>query len=104
MALQIARDIASAIRSASFYTIMVDECPDVANQEQLVLCLRWVDNALEVHEDFIGMYHMENVSADTIVAVIKDCLLRLNLNLNRCRGQCYDGAGAMAGCKRGVST
>ena len=25
------------------------------------------------------------------------------MNLNRCRGQCYDGAGAMAGAHKGVA-
>ena len=28
----------------------------------------------------------------------------MNLNLNRCRGQCYDGAAAMAGAHKGVAT
>ena len=68
------------------------------------LCFCWVNDYLEVHEDFIGLYHILNASADTIVAVIKDTLIRMNLNLNRCRGQCYDGAGAMAGAHKGVAT
>ena len=29
-------------------------------------------------------------------------MLRLNLQLSRCRGQCYDGGSNMAGCKSGV--
>lgn len=28
----------------------------------------------------------------------------MNLNINRCRGQCYDGASAMAGSRNGVAT
>ena len=28
----------------------------------------------------------------------------MNLQLNRCRGQCFDGAANMAGCKNGVAT
>ena len=34
-----------------------------------------------------------------LVAVLKDILLRLNLSLSSCRGQCYDGAANMAGCR-----
>lgn len=103
LSLRIVRGITDDIQKAKFFTIMIDECTDVSNHEQLVLCLRWVHEDLEVHEDFIGLYHVPNTCSETLVASIKDCLLRMNLNLNRCRGQCYDGASAMAGSKNGVA-
>ena len=34
---------------------------------------------------------------------IRDVLTRMNPSLNRCRGQCYDGASNMAGKKSGVA-
>ena len=34
---------------------------------------------------------------------IQDILLRLSLQMSSCRGQCYDGAGSMAGCRTGVA-
>ena len=40
MALQVLREIAREIRSAEFYSIMVDETSDVSNIEQLVMCIR----------------------------------------------------------------
>ena len=61
------------------------------NKEELVLCFRWVDDNLEVHDEFIGLYQISNTSVDTIVAVVKDTLIRMNLNLSRCRGQYYKG-------------
>ena len=83
---------------------MCDECTDVNNKEQLVLCLRWVeDDKLEVHEDFIGMYVVPNIAADILFSTIKDVLIRLNLSFTRCRGQCYDGANNMRGAKNGMS-
>ena len=100
IALQILRNIAADLQNASFFTIMADECTDSANKEELVLCFHWVDDHLEVHEEFVGLYQISNTSADTIVAVIKDTLIRMNF---RCRGQCYDGAGAMAGVHKGVA-
>ena len=48
------------------------------------------------------MYHCHNIKADTIVSVVKDVLLRFNLDFSRCRGQCYDGASNMAGSRNGV--
>ena len=32
------------------------------------------------------------ISAETMVNAIKDTLVRLQLSLDNCRGQCYDGA------------
>ena len=103
MVLGVLREIAKNIQNAVIYTIMVDESADVSNKEQLVFCIRWVDDELVVHEDFIGMHPMQGTGADQIVFIIKDILLRMNLRLEDARGQCYDGAAAMAGAKTGVA-
>lgn len=66
--------------------------------------LRWVDNELQVHEEFIGLYEVSTIEASSLVAVIKDCLLRLNISLAKVRGQCYDGASNMSGLRHGVAT
>ena len=104
MALSTLRKIASELSQSQFFCIMSDECTDASNREQLVICIRWVDSNLEVHEEFIGLYKVENIQADTIVAAIKDALIRLNLALSKCRGQCYDGASTMKEAKSGVAT
>ncbi|XP_071480941.1 zinc finger MYM-type protein 1-like [Diadema antillarum] len=103
MALQVLRDVASSIRNGLFFTILADECSDVANKEQLTICIRWIDLSLEPHEDFIGFYEIPSIKADTIVAAIKDAILRMNLTLSNCRGHCYDAGGPMAGSRRGVA-
>ena len=43
---------------------------DSANKEQLVICLRWVDHKLEVQEDFIGLYNIPDISANTIFSTL----------------------------------
>ena len=48
------------------------------------------------------MHPMKGTGADQIVFLIKDILLRMNLSLQDSRGQCYDGAAAMAGAKLGL--
>ena len=83
---------------------MCDEGTDCSNSEQLSFNIRSVDDDLEVHEDFLGFYEVGNIKSDTIVAVIKDSLLRFNLSLDSCRGQIYDGASNMLGKKSGVAT
>ena len=42
MAVHILRKISIHLQSTSFYTVMLDETMDVANVEQVVVCLRWV--------------------------------------------------------------
>lgn len=71
MALYIQRDIAENIQNTEFYSIMGDESADVANHEQLVICIRWVDDEFEIHEEFIGMHPLDGMSANVIVHVIK---------------------------------
>ena len=103
MALKVTRDVAECLHNSDFFTIMVDETTDSSNREQVVICFRWVDNSCEVHEEFVGLYLVSSIDAATLVQVIKDVLLRMNLSLNKARGQCYDGAAAMAGCRSGVA-
>ena len=82
---------------------MLDETTDKSIKEQAVFLLRWVDEALEVHKEFIGLYSTSCTTAEALVSIIKDTLLRMNLKLEQCRGQCYDGASAMSGMKNGAA-
>ena len=72
---------------------------DSSNSKQLKNFLRWVDNQLTAHEEFIGLYSVDRTDAATLVHIIKDTLIRLNLKLEHCRGQCYDGAANMFGIR-----
>ena len=102
MALTIQREIKNEV-SGKWYTIMVDETTDISNTEQMVFCLRYVDDCLEVNEEFIGLQSLESTTAEVIISFIKDILLRMDLRIENCRGQCYDGASTMAGHKSGVA-
>ena len=83
---------------------MVDETTDVSNIEQVVICLRWVNENFEIQEEFVGLYEVASIGAENIYAAITDVFLRLNLPISKVRGQCYDGAAAMSGSKSGVVT
>ncbi|CAH3043831.1 unnamed protein product, partial [Porites lobata] len=56
LALGVLREISENIQNAKFFTIMADETADVSIKEQLVVCIRWVDDKFVIHEDFIGMW------------------------------------------------
>ena len=71
---------------------------NVSNKEQFTVCLKWVDENLVDHKDVLGLY---NVGTDSLVKAILDVVVcTAGLSLNKCRGQCYDGASNMSGSKR----
>ena len=89
------RRIAANINEAGYFALESDEVTDSSNKEQVIVCLRWVDSKFEPHEDFIGLHFVDDITAKTIVSVLKDTILRMNLKMSMCRAQCYDGASNM---------
>ena len=45
----------------------------------------------------------ERIDAETIKSVILDILVRMNLAMQKCAGETYDGCSTMARCKGGVA-
>ena len=80
MALCILCDVGASIKDSSWYTVMADECTDVSNKEQFIICIRWVDADLLDHEDIIGLYAVDAINAGTLVTTTDDVFLRLGLN------------------------
>ena len=65
--------------------------------------MRRVAEDFEVYEEFLGLYSVSSIDAATLLSVIKDIMLRLNLPLNKLRGQCYDGCSTMSGIRSGLA-
>ena len=101
MSLQIIHEITSQI--SPYFTVMIDQATDLANIEQVVLVIRSVNDNLTVTEDLIGLYKTESIESSSLVSIIKDDLLRMNLKLKYCRAQCYDGGNNMTGVRNGVA-
>jgi hypothetical protein len=104
MAHHVLRKITRKIQEAQFFSIICDEVTDQSRQHQLGISARWVDSHFVVHEDFLELCLIPKGDADTLTKLITDSLLRLQLPIKQCRGQCYDGAAVMAGHVTGVST
>jgi hypothetical protein len=58
--------------------LLADETTDASNRQQLVVCIRWIDDGLQAHEDFIGLYKIDNTKASTPAESIKDVVVGLN--------------------------
>ena len=98
MAQQILHHIAQQIQTSVFFSVMID---DSSNKEQVVLAFRWFGEDLVAHED---LYLTDSITSAALVAIIEDNILRINIKLEHCHGQCYDGASTMSGAKNGVAT
>ena len=56
-----------------------------------------------MHKDFIGFCQIPDISSNAIESVLQDALIRLQLSLDECRGQCYGSSTNML-VKIGVAT
>lgn len=52
----------------------------------VVKVLWWVDDELNVHKEFMGLYEVPSIEASSLVFVIKNTLLRMNLSLAKAHG------------------
>eukprot|EP00731_Ephydatia_muelleri_P036880 Em0344g3a len=71
--------------------------------EQLTLVLRWVSDDFTVSEEFVGLYYLSVIDAQSIVDAINNAFLRFQIPFTKLRGQCYDGCSTMAGARAGVA-
>ena len=69
------------VKNSNFYSIMCGEYTGISNKEQLLICVCWVHDNLEAHEDFLGFYQITIIKSDTAVSTIRDALIRFKLPL-----------------------
>ena len=97
MSHEVTLKIMEKIKTSGFYAIIADEASDSFRKEQFSFSLRTVGNDLTIEENFLGFYETSDTESETLYKVIKDIFLRLQLNISKLRGQCYDGASNMSG-------
>lgn len=73
-----------------------DEVTDVNNWGQLGIVLHYIEDGQAI-ERLAGFVALEQVRDSDIFQAIKCLLAELGVDIKLCRGQGYDGAGAMAG-------
>jgi hypothetical protein len=100
----ISKQIITSYLPNYYYAIICDETQDLSRKEILAICMRKVDNFLNVHEQLFGFFRIKVQSADGIFNIIKEVLeSQFKLNLQLMVGQSFDGAATMAGTKTGVA-
>jgi len=84
------------------FAILADESSDVYQNEQLAVCLRYVDKKGRAVVRFLGLAHVEDTTSLTLKAAIQKMLMEYNLTFAMVRGQGYDGASNMKGNANGL--
>ena len=64
--------------------MLADETADFSNKEQLILCLRWVDEDINVHEEFIGLHPMPGTTADENSICGKGYVIKNEFIIGKC--------------------
>lgn len=97
-------DIVKQVQDVKFFSVLADEVTDCANQEQLCVCLRFVNlQTMTVCEEFLDFVPVERITGEALYNHIKSLLNRLHLDLDMVRGQGYDGAANMSSMRVGVA-
>ena len=65
------------VKEAKFFSILVDETPDAAHQEQVTFILRYVDFQCTVQERFIGL-QISKTDSESLQQSVKEMLLKHN--------------------------
>ena len=100
----ISEDLIEEIKESRYYSIIADEASDSSHKEQLSLVLRFIDSGMNVREEFICFMHCKwGLSGKNLAKLILEGLDDLTLPIDNCRGQGYDGVGAVAGHINGLA-
>ncbi|CAF4742525.1 unnamed protein product, partial [Rotaria socialis] len=62
------------------------------------------DDQFHVYERFIGFQRASSTTGEALFKLLVMWLKQLDLDINNIVGQCFDGASAMRGTYKGVST
>ncbi|KAD4981786.1 hypothetical protein E3N88_18457 [Mikania micrantha] len=101
----IANKVRCHIRSEvgdSYYCVMVDESRDESKKEQMAIVLRFVDAQGIVRERFLDLVHVRDTLSLTLKTCLWNQLLQHKFDVQKIRGQGYDGASNMRGKWNGL--
>ena len=86
---------------AKFFAIMADEVSSHCT-EQLLLCVRFVDQEGRIREEFLAFILLKRVTGEAIFSAIIKTLEDCHPDISNLRGQTYDGASNMSSVNVGV--
>ncbi|XP_052132730.1 zinc finger MYM-type protein 1-like [Frankliniella occidentalis] len=99
---KILRSKLETIRENQTFSLIIDEASDESVKKQLSVSVRTVDEDLVATENFLGLYEVSSTTGEALTKIVEDALLRFQLPISSCRGQCYDAGSNMRGRVKGL--
>ena len=93
--------ILKRLQKAAMYSLIADECTDIANVEELSVFCRWEEGSVPV-ECLIEIIPLKKADAEIIYSTLIECLKMKNLQVGRIVGLGFDGAATFSGRRTGV--
>ena len=81
---------------APFYSVMADECTDIATIEELSLFYRWAEDGEHV-EDFSDIIPLKKADAASIYTTLTDWFKQKGIQPSNLVGMGFDGAAIFSG-------
>ena len=102
MANAVVREICNDVNQMSTqFGLITDGTQDIQGNEQEAVCVRYVDDKLNVHEELLGLYQVSATTGVFLSKMLQDTLISLQLPIQHLRAQTYDGASNMSGKYKG---
>jgi hypothetical protein len=89
------------LRKAPFYSVMADECTDIATIEELSLFFRWAEGGEPV-EHFFDIIPLKKADAASIYTTLTDWFKQKGIQPSKLVGMGFDGAATFSGARTGV--
>ncbi|XP_068205181.1 uncharacterized protein [Palaemon carinicauda] len=102
MANAVVREICNEVNQMSTqFGLITDGTHDIQGNEQEAVCVRYVDDKPNVHEELLGLYQVSATTGVLLSKMLQDTLISLQLPIQHLRAQTYDGASNMSGKYKG---
>lgn len=99
---KVTETILEEIKSAKYFSIIVDSTPDITHVDQLVIVVRYVQDDGSPVERFLKFMPNTGHKAVDMANAITSTLTELGIDIRNCRGQSYDNASNMSGVYNGL--
>lgn len=101
------RLLCKEIQNAQCFSIIMDSTQDINKIDQVSVVIRYVVldyelRTLKIEESFMGFFAIDQHGAKNYEKLLTYVLLKLELDVKKCKGQGYDGAAVMSGIYSGV--
>lgn len=99
---KITKTIIQQVKSAKYFSIILDSSPDISHTDQLSFVLRYVNAEGSPVERFLTFISNTGHKSSQLAEVTMTTLLCHDLDIANCRGQSYDNASNMSGAYTGL--